>query len=65
VNAYDAWDFWKNGPEGKNGIRETLLAHQEKSDDADSKKSCMEGSWAPEGVWKMPAAASCEHRCHC
>ena len=48
----DAWDFWKDGPGGKNGIREALLANQEKSADTNSKATCLEGSWAPQGAWK-------------
>jgi hypothetical protein len=46
----DAWDVWNKGPDGKNGIRDTLIAKQERLDRGlDVKKAHEDGSWAPEG----------------
>ena len=45
----DAWKSWGQGPDGKNGVRDVLLAGQGR----DPKKACEDGSWAPEGLYKQ------------
>ena len=45
----DSWKFWGQGPDGKSGVRDVLLAGQGR----DPKRACEDGSWAPEGVWKQ------------
>jgi len=39
------WDFWNLGPDGKTGIRDTLIKRQDKG--KDPKLIHQEGSWAP------------------
>jgi hypothetical protein len=55
----DNWDFWYRGPDGKGGIRDTLLASQEHNAGA---KNHVEGSWgpktAPEGGRMMATSLS-------
>jgi hypothetical protein len=43
----DAWKFWNGGPEGKGGMRDTLIARRDAGTDARHKHQA--GSWAPEG----------------
>jgi len=49
----DSWDFWNKGPngDGKYGIRDYLIARQDKLAKLDPKKACQDGSWPPDRVW--------------
>jgi hypothetical protein len=40
----ESWDFWNKGPDGKSGIRDTLIAAQ---DQGTSGRKGNAGSWAP------------------
>jgi hypothetical protein len=42
----DAWQFWNLGPDGKSGIRDTLIAKQDTG--SDSRHSHQRGSWPPD-----------------
>ena len=42
----EAWQFWNLGPDGKSGIRDTLIAKQDAG--ADTRHSHQKGSWAPD-----------------
>jgi hypothetical protein len=44
----DAWQFWNLGPDGKTGIRDTLIAKQDKG--ADPKHAHQAGSWDGAGA---------------
>jgi hypothetical protein len=46
----DSWDFWNKGPDGKNGIRDALIAKQAKAANLEGKKACEDGSWPPENA---------------
>jgi hypothetical protein len=54
----DDWKWWDEGPDGKGGIRDTLLASQQHND---ARKNHVEGSWAPqvapEGGGRMMATS--------
>jgi hypothetical protein len=41
----DSWQFWNVGPDGKSGIRDTLIAKQQHNGGS---KHHIEGSWGPE-----------------
>src|SRR5262249_31872114 len=41
----DSWQFWNVGPDGKSGIRDTLIAKQSHNS---GKMQHIEGSWGPE-----------------
>jgi hypothetical protein len=41
----DSWQFWNAGPDGKSGIRDTLIAKQQHNA---GNKGHIEGSWGPE-----------------
>jgi hypothetical protein len=41
----ESWQFWNAGPNGKNGIRDTLIARQQHNS---GNKQHIEGSWSPE-----------------
>jgi hypothetical protein len=41
----DSWQFWNAGPDGKSGIRDTLIAKQSHNT---GKMQHVEGSWGPE-----------------
>jgi hypothetical protein len=42
----EAWQFWNLGPDGKSGIRDTLIAKQDSGSDA--RHSHQRGSWPPD-----------------
>ncbi len=42
----EAWQFWNLGPDGKGGIRDTLIAKQDSG--ADARHAHQKGSWAPD-----------------
>ena len=46
----DAWDIWNKGShdDGKDGIRDSLMAKQDKLADLDPKIACQDGSWGPD-----------------
>ena len=44
----DAWEVWNKGPDGKGGVRDVLLAAQDRAANLDPEKACQDGSWGPE-----------------
>ena len=45
----EAWDLWNKGPDGKTGIRETLIKQMDSG--GNPKLQHQEGSWGPSGQW--------------